>query len=607
MNSYITNHKLNISYRKHFWCKLTIISVCILALFLFITPVLAASENESNYIGSYYVRAYMSSILYNYFIYDTPDMFHINFSVYEDITYYNAVALGSLGSSTFNTTFDMSYAGDVISNGTVYVNHTNDTMNFIFDYWNTTFISLHPHDVNLALTFGNPSLFSTIGYSSVNQNRYLWDNIYTISDNSDIYLGALVFNQYNINTGLYHTYGVTYNNKMKFNSTISENFTTYHPPDSYINFTDTPYTEFDNAIVYYDVEKIMNDYPNKRIFLEIAVPKKVEPFYNYAAYELSETTGYRGLEITQKSPTVRTYDNVSAFIRAYDLDMGDFTTLLEIETPVIDHNHTLIEYTDYDYPINESYITGQYISVNIDIMDYIETDFLGYPDEYFKVWVHGYSNSNQGNRYETYAMDAGYWDADHFYVYNLDHQPFSSIDANFNATVETYVTVYRNGNTTRLEPTIWTNMYADGYIPQGEEGYIPPDIPDEPDIPDIPDPEPDPEPEPNPDIPVVNYTTGYINISWTNGYYGLINRTITNLTEPMYEFTNYSLVPIIILNNSIGVYNVEMNATFAEATTSINTIAEPISIVYNSLPNKILNVITYYLIWVVLLIIFRKE
>jgi hypothetical protein len=376
-------------------------------------------------------------------------------------------------------------------------------------------------------------------------------------------------------------------------------------PESSIQFEDTPYKEYDTAVVNFSVEKIMHDYPDKRIYLEIATSKVTEPFYNYVAYELEDYTGYRGLEITGKSPVWDAYHNCSAYIRAYDQDMGDYETILEIEESVLSDNHTLINYTGYDYPTNKSYITGQNIGLLVDIMDYIETDFLGYPDELFTVWVKGFSNSNQGNTEQFFDLDAKYWNADRYFIKHIECAPFSVIDSGFNATVESYVSVYRNGNTTRLTPTIYTNMYASGYIPEGEEGYIPPDIPEEPEEPDTGENETLPENPDIPDIPTV--TNQSINLTWVYYYYEGVNNSFDTLLAPVYNFTGYTLTPIYLLNDSISDYNYIMNESFTETTQKINILSGSFNIIYNSFHPKIVGLITYYLIWLVLLIILKKR
>jgi hypothetical protein len=393
-----------------------------------------------------------------------------------------------------------------------------------------------------------------------------------------------------------------YLDNIQFDTTISESF---------IQFENTPYNEYDNAIVNFSVEKIINDYSDKRIFLEIATPKITDPYYNYVAYELSDYTGYRGLAIEGKHPIYDAYHNCSAYIRAYELDMSNYETLLEIEEPVLTDNHTLLEYTGYDYPINKSYITGQSIGINVDIIEHIETDFLYWPDEHFLLHVDAFSNSNQGDREYEYHIEPIYWDADRYFIKHFSIQPFCCIDADFNATIESYITVYRLGNTTRLTPTIYTNMYVEGYIPENESGYIPPDIPEESEEPEISDPDPKPESDSDYpiryDLPNGTYANQTVNVSWTGEYYNTIDSTVGGLCSPIYNFTGWTLSPINSLNNSIGEFNYYMNESFIQTTEDSSILYKSINTIYNAIHPKIRNVITYYLIWVVLLIILKKD
>ena len=411
----------------------------------------------------------------------------------------------------------------------------------------------------------------------------------------------------------YHMYSHVYWDNFTLDDNLIWNVT---PPisESFIQFEGTPYKEYDYANVNFSVEKIMDDYPDKRIFLEIATPKITEPYYNYAAYELGDSSGYldytyysghRGLEITGKSPVTDTFHNCSAFIRAYDQDMTNHTTLLEIEEPVLSDNHTLLNYTGYHYPTNKSYITGQYIGIDVDIIEHIETDFLYWPDEHFLLHVYAYSNSNQGNREYEYHIDPKYWDAEYYHTHHFSCLPYDSIDANFNATIYSFITVYRNGNTTQLTPTINTTMWSSDYIPEGETGYEPPDIPEEPEEPDTGENETLPINPDEPDIPIV--TNQSINTSWVYYYYEGVNNSLDTLCSPVYNFTGYTLTPIYLLNDSITDYNYLMNESFIESTEKINLLSGSFNIIYSSFHPKIIGVITYYLIWLVLLIVLKKR
>jgi hypothetical protein len=154
-------------------------------------------------------------------------------------------------------------------------------------------------------------------------------------------------------------------------------------------------------------------------------------------------------------------------------------------------------------------------------------------------------------------------------------------------------------------------MWSSGYIPEGEEGYNPPEEPEEPEEPEIPDPEPEPEPEPNPPVPPTQPNgTGAnqsINVSWTGEYYNTVNDTVDGLCSPIYNFTNWSLSPVYSLNSSIGEFNYYMNESFTQTTQDSSILYDSINCIFSAIHPKIRNVITYYLIWVVLLIVLKKD
>lgn len=379
------------------------------------------------------------------------------------------------------------------------------------------------------------------------------------------------------------------------------------PPMPYINYTQSNYTEYETSYVNYNITQLKNEWSeDNQFYLNMFTPQSsYYPYYYYEEYLLTDNTGSRSLEIGAVHPEAIIPNCTAVIIKKNATD--DYEVMGEwIEADIIPYNHTLLEYSNYDYLINQSYITGNYITVISDIEEYIETDYLGYPDELFTLWIYAYSNSNEGNVYISHDLDSAYWSGASPYNYQFDYKPY--MNNNFNASIESYISVYRNGNTTQLTPTIYTNMYADGYIPEGETGYIPPEPEEPPEDPEIPDPEDPPENPEDPEIP--NEPTGTntsINITWMDGYYDGLNNTCDTLFSPMYNFTNYTLMPIIKLNNSISEFNYNMNASFIETTEKTQLLTSSFNIIFNSFHPKIVSVITYYLMWLVLLIILKKR
>ena len=174
-----------------------------------------------------------------------------------------------------------------------------------------------------------------------------------------------------------------------------------------------------------------------------------------------------------------------------------------------------------------------------------------------------------------------------------------------NYSLELYATTY---------PTFdigYAHLIAESPIIFYDSSYIPPEEPEEPEEPEIPDPEPEPDPEPDPPIPPTqpNETNANqsINVSWTGEYYNAVNNTFGGLCSPIYNFTNWSLSPIYSLNNSIGEFNYYMNESFTQTAQDSSILYESINTIFGAIHPKIRNVITYYLIWVVLLIVLKKD
>jgi len=375
-----------------------------------------------------------------------------------------------------------------------------------------------------------------------------------------------------------------------------------NPTEGYnLTFENTPYTEYDTCQVNYTLGAHWTDYPDDVFHLFMFAPQLETPYYSYEIYEITEPNGTRTLEIGGKSPTTNQYDNCSAYIVRYDGENYHYDEST-INATVDDYEHILMEYIDYNHPeVNNSYITGQYVSLRIDIGEYIETDFLGYPDELFTIYINSYSNSNQGNKEYLYDLESGQWAQSTPFQKHIEYQPYIGSDVNFNATINSSILVYRLGDTTILGYAN-TTMYPYDYVP-------PEPIPDEPDEPEIPEPEPTPTPAPTPTEPDEQPTgqNASINVSWTGEYYSLVNSTIDGVAYPIYNFTNYTLSPIRTLTNTIDDFNTEMNTTFTETINKTTDVSGCINVIVNAFPSKIAGVITYYILWLILLIIMRRR
>jgi hypothetical protein len=174
-----------------------------------------------------------------------------------------------------------------------------------------------------------------------------------------------------------------------------------------------------------------------------------------------------------------------------------------------------------------------------------------------------------------------------------------------NFSLKLYATTYPTFNLG------YAHLIAESPIIFRNSSYIPPNIPEESEEPEIPDPEPKPEPESDYPIPFNQSSemdaNQSINVSWTGEYYNNINGTVDGLCSPIYNFTEWTLSPIYSLNNSIGEFNYYMNESFMQMSEDSSILYESINIIYNAIHPKIRDLITYYLIWVVLLIILKKD
>lgn len=647
--SKITNNKMQIPILGFWWKGRKILSICILGFLLFVTPVSADLINGDFQTGdltgwtysgvtiggSYYARITNTG---------TGDYLHQDF-LNDNWNTTLSVSAYLNGAGAWLTVSDRDTAETIYSFNYNYLVYGTTTRHIdITGHYN---ISIHAYCTNNYINF---NYFTLSGYAPppLEDSINFVPDVESTNESTLYYDYSVGENHSENNTFIYSIYEPETTNVSTFQGYVNEtgeniqlgplylggnySINLYYGPfgpadlsdatlivsdNIYVNissttdileYTQSNYTEYETSIINYNITSYMLQYPSDEFYLTMITPQNsYDPYYYYENYELTIPIGSRTLEIGEKSSVAYPdYQNCTAWITKYN-DTDPYVIIGEaVFSEVLNYNHTLLEYTNYDWWINESYITGQYISIRIDIEDYIETDYLGYPDELFTIWTYAYSNSNEGNVYDSHDLNSGLWSGNNPYNYVWDYKPY--IDNNFNATIESYITVYRLGNTTQLTPTIYTNMYASGYIPEGESGYIPPDMPEEPEDPEIPPEEPGPE---NPEIP--NATENFtgtnlsINVSWMDGYYNGINATFDTLLIPIYNFTVYSVSPINQLNDTIDGFNYEMNISFTETSQKIGIFSEAFNIILNSIHPKVVNVITYYLMWLVLLIILKKR
>ena len=149
----------------------------------------------------------------------------------------------------------------------------------------------------------------------------------------------------------------------------------------------------------------------------------------------------------------------------------------------------------------------------------------------------------------------------------------------------------------------------DSYI--FDNTYTPPDPPEVPTGTPYPTPSgtptPAPTPEPPEDPPTGEGANETLNTTWTQGYYNTVNNTVDGFYEPLYNFTNIIVYPVVMLNESLYNFSIQMNESFNTTNTSIGISSNMMFIVINGFPSKVICVIGYYLIWLVILIIFKQD
>lgn len=643
--SKISNNKLQFPRFSFWWEGRQIVSVCILVILLFSTPVNAQftngnfSDGKTGWVFEFAWSVSGGKALYSHSGQNAEIRQTIDTTGYDQLQFYAApgvwgtnyiqVFVGSSGGYmelrpgdptgiyTLNLTnpgvhnfrykavnlagFFQSWA----DNFTLISSTVSPSINFNPDVESTTTNDLYfDYNVGTDYTSNNTFVYSFYEPNTLNISTF---ELYTNDSGENINMStAYLKGNYSINlyTGPFGPASLE-DAVLLASDTIFVNTTSV----DLLEYTQDTYVEYDDTVVNYNITAYKLQYPADSFYLTMLVPYSTrEPYYFTEIFELTENTGTRSSRTGAASPVAYpNYQNATAWITKYNathpyVNIGD-----AVYAEILDYNHTLIEFTGFDWYINKSYVTGGYVGVGIDIKDYIETDYLGYPQESFTIWVYAYSNSNEGNVYTFQTLDSGYWAQNSPFTYQFSYDPY--IGRNFNATLESYITVYRNGTTTQLTPTVYSNMYAENYIPEGEVGYIPPEIPEEPEEPQIPNGTELPENPTEPELPenqtgAINQS---INLSWTDSYYTYTNSTLDGLFSPIQNFTIYAVTPVTLLNESISSFNYEMNISFTETTQKMQLLTESFNIIVSSIHPKVVNVITYYLMWLILLIILRKR
>ena len=87
----------------------------------------------------------------------------------------------------------------------------------------------------------------------------------------------------------------------------------------------------------------------------------------------------------------------------------------------------------------------------------------------------------------------------------------------------------------------------------------------------------------------------------------MVNNTVDGFYQPIYKFTYKIAYPLILLNETLDNFSIQMNNTFNESNVSLGLSTSMVYIVINGFPSKLTNVMAYYLIWLIILIIFKQD
>lgn len=154
-----------------------------------------------------------------------------------------------------------------------------------------------------------------------------------------------------------------------------------------------------------------------------------------------------------------------------------------------------------------------------------------------------------------------------------------------------------------IPPLPYTTIDTDTYYYIANGSIDPfPDPDPTPDITALPTYTPPPTPIP-PDNPITPNNT--LNTSWYQGYISLVDGCINGLFSPIYNATAHFMYPIIVLTNTGASLMIESEIIFDVVTEKIVIATSMMSVFFNCLPDKLVYVMIYYLLWVIILLVFK--
>jgi len=324
--------------------------------------------------------------------------------------------------------------------------------------------------------------------------------------------------------------------------------------------------------------------------------QRTPPAYNLGRMDYADSYNLSYVDVMKDQPSDMLINSENTiYVSSYDNNTIETFTAVSVNTSLAFDKTPYLEY-DVSY-------------INWDISDYVGT----HANEIFKL-VLSETGTIRGDDY-TYT----------YYLHDLpaytttsgqvSHQIYNLVNDSINGAINAHIYYSYNDpvyhETTIGESYISTDILSDNYTyepPEPEPTPTEPEIPDPTPTPTDPDAPPVPTPAPTEEEqPTGTYANQTINTTWTGEYYNLINGTVEGLFYPLHNFTNYTLTPIYMLNDTIGTFNTHLNDTFTESINSTNIMGDTIYIISNIFPNKIKGLITYYLVWLLVLIIMKKS
>lgn len=115
---------------------------------------------------------------------------------------------------------------------------------------------------------------------------------------------------------------------------------------------------------------------------------------------------------------------------------------------------------------------------------------------------------------------------------------------------------------------------------------------------------PQPTPTGYPNQSLINNS---LNSSWANNWFNLVENTISGFFEPVYNFWGWILHPINLLHDILADFSGQMSIFFNETSNKIVIATGILNTIFLYIPDKIVNLIGYYLLWLCIILVFKGD